>query len=353
MFDEISGIRWAGMIAGIAIVLLASRQLRTSREGKAPALMSLTLGIAVFLVSVFTSLGRIPAELLSLTRMQGGVLITLLLIAVAFVYVITLWNRYKLDYVRRRLNDTIHGLALNPFVAAEAAREPDPPERIWVVIPAYNEADNIPHVMASMPQTVGGYPVTVLVIDDGSSDATGEAAGEAGALVLRMPANVGQGSALRAGYDAALKRRAVAVVTLDADGQNVPEEMEGVVRPVIDGTADAVIGSRILGKHEHTSLARSVGVHVFNLILRLITGRRFTDCASSFRAFSPAVLREVVLDQEQYQSTEILIEAAKRGYRIAERPITFRRRKYGTTKKGGNLLYGALFFRAILKTWLR
>jgi glycosyltransferase involved in cell wall biosynthesis len=222
-----------------------------------------------------------------------------------------------------------------------------------VVIPALEEEDNIGDVLDAMPKEVLGRRANVLVVDDGSADRTGDVAREHGAYVLRMPINSGQGSALKAGYHAALRLGAEVVITLDADGQNLPSEIELLAEPVLGGDADIVIGSRVLGEYEHSALVRTVGVYLFNWLLTVLTGTRITDCASSFRALSRGVLQAAQLKQEQYQSTEILIEGARGKFSITERPITWRRRQSGTTKKGRSLKYGFLFLRTIIKTWLR
>jgi hypothetical protein len=352
MFTEISVLRWIAISIGILFVVSGVWWgRRRGRGGASPAII-FVLGLALFVIGVFPGIARAPSELLFLGNMQGGGIITVLILSTVFLWLALVWNRSKIEYLRDRLNDLLNAQAIDGFLNQPVSQNADP-SSIWVVIPAFEEEANISAVLSDMPETTFGRGVQVLVVDDGSADATARVAASAGAHVLRMPINSGQGSALRAGYAAALRLGAEAVVTLDADGQNAPSEVEVLAEPVLTCEADVVIGSRLLGEFEQSGIARTVGVHAFNWLLTVLTGTKITDCASSFRALSRRVLEAAELRQEQYQSTEILIEAARKGFTITERPITWRRRLTGTTKKGRNVKYGFLFLRTILKTWLR
>jgi len=227
------------------------------------------------------------------------------------------------------------------------------PEPIVVVIPAYNEEDNIAHVLRAIPKRVCGLPLQVFVIDDGSTDRTVEVALAEGAAVSSSPVNLGGGAATRQGFAIARGVLAEVVVTMDADGQHDPAEMERLVKPILMGDLDVVIGSRILGEREPDSAVRYAGLRFFGGVIRLLTSQRITDCSSGFRAFRVEILPRLTLQQDQFHTAELIIEASKRGVAIGEVPVTVRRRCNGTSKKGGDLSYGLSFARAVAETYWR
>jgi glycosyltransferase involved in cell wall biosynthesis len=163
----------------------------------------------------------------------------------------------------------------------------------------------------------------------------------------------GGGLALRVGYEVALQLGAEIVVTLDADGQHKPEEMDIMIKPIVDGEADYVNGSRLLGAFEKESTIRHLGVHFFSRVVTLLTGQRITDPSSGYRAARADLLEKLALTQDQFWSTEILIEALRQHARVTEVPVTFLARRGGVTKKPKSLRYGWNFSKVIVKTWLR
>jgi glycosyltransferase involved in cell wall biosynthesis len=191
----------------------------------------------------------------------------------------------------------------------------------------------------------------VIVVDDGSTDGTEERARAAGALVCRLPVNLGQGQALRLGYRLASDRGAAVIATVDADGQFDPGELRDLVAPVVAGNADFVNGSRRLGRAETSDPVRRLGVIVFGALVSLLTRVRITDPANGLRAFRVEVVECVPLRQAQYQTAELLIGAISRGFRVREVPVTVHPRGSGASKKGGNLFYGWQFGRVVLTTW--
>jgi glycosyltransferase involved in cell wall biosynthesis len=204
-----------------------------------------------------------------------------------------------------------------------------------------------------MPEEVEGYPVVPLVVDDASEDATSEVARSAGALVARLPIRRGGGLALRVGYDIAVQLDGVVVVTMDADGQHVPDEMPLLVKPILAGEADMVNGSRVLGEFERESLIRHVGVHFFSWLVTVLTGSRITDVSNGYRAIRADILKGLVLDQDQFWTSELLIEVMRQRRRILEVPITIRARISGVSKKPKTFRYARNFTKAIIQTWLR
>ena len=240
--------------------------------------------------------------------------------------------------------------ALRDFEAAHPGLRWPP---VVVVIAALDEEGGIGAVVSDVPAEACGLEVATLVVDDGSSDATGEVARRHGAHVVRLKRNCGHGIALRVGYQLAREHGAEYIVTLDGDGQWNPVELPIVLEPVVRGEADFVIGSRVLGGAEAQNRLRGTGVHVFAALVRMLTGVRVTDTSSGFRALRAEVTATVRQEQVQYQTSELLIGAIFHGYRIAERPIVMRRRVAGESKKGPNALYGLRYARVILRTWWR
>ena len=134
--------------------------------------------------------------------------------------------------------------------------------------------------------------------------------------------NRGGGAALRTGYRLLADSEAKIVVTLDADGQHLPEEMERLVKPVLDGEVAVAHGSRVLGEAERNHPAREAGIVFFNKLVSLITRTHVTDCSNGYRAVRADVLPQLVLRQEQFHTSEFMIEAIKRGIPAKEVPVT-------------------------------
>lgn len=224
---------------------------------------------------------------------------------------------------------------------------------VTIVIAAYNEAPGLPGVLSDLPIRVCGLPTDVLVVDDGSTDGTAQAAAGTRAMVAVRPVNGGQGTALRLGYRIAREHGARFLVTTDADGQYSAGDLDSVLAPILTGRADFVTGSRILG-HQHTrDRVRRAGVHLFAWLVTVLTCHRVTDTSFGLRAMRAEVTEAVTLAQPQYQSSELLIGVLSRGFRACEVPATMHVRTAGASKKGRNLVYGYRYARVVLGTWWR
>lgn len=224
---------------------------------------------------------------------------------------------------------------------------------VLIVIAGLNEQDNLPAVLAELPATVAGLHTDVVVIDDGSTDDTSRVAREGGAHVVRLERNCGHGTALRAGYKLAGARNARFVATLDADGQWDPADLGAMTQVVLDDGADFVIGSRVLGATMNTDGLRNLGVKVFGLLARVLTGARVTDTSSGLRVLRTEVVTSVRQQQPQYQTSELLVGALLAGFRVAEVATTMRPRMSGESRKGRNGLYGARYAYVMTSTWWR
>lgn len=191
--------------------------------------------------------------------------------------------------------------------------------KILVAIPCYNEADFIAGVVGGALQ----YTDRVVVVDDGSTDGTAQAAEAAGALVVRHPTNLGPGAAARACLQVGREVGAEMLVTLDGDGQHNPEEIPEVIAPLQRGEADLVIGSRFLGKDNNVARYRKFGIDVITFLYNLGTREHITDAQSCFRAYGKNSLAKLEIGEDGFGfSVETLVQARRAGLRIREASIS-------------------------------
>lgn len=249
-----------------------------------------------------------------------------------------------------QVDELIDRLAREEFAASQPGVVFAP---ICIVIAAYKEKDNIEAVLQQLPSKLCGLSSSVLVVIDGEDDGTGAIVREHGGLSLIAPVNRGQGAALRLGYRVASEQGAKFLVTADADGQTDPSDLERCLAPVVSGEADFVNGSRRLGTTHSRDLMRNTGVVVFSELISLLTRTKVTDSANPVRAMRADLVAGLRLEEPQYQASELLIGAIMSGARVIEVPVTMRKRASGTSKKGGNLLYGCRYGRVLLHTYRR
>jgi len=200
------------------------------------------------------------------------------------------------------------------------------------IIPALNEADAIGQVIAAIP---AACVTRVVVVDNGSTDATAEVAASAGATVVCEPER-GYGAACLAGIAAA--RDADIVVFLDGDFSDDPSEMPALLVPIHDGNADLVIGSRVLGERERGSLTpvQVFGNGLATRLIRMVWGARFTDLGP-FRAIRRDALDALEMSDRDFGWTvEMQVKAAEQGLNAIEVPVSYRRR-IGQSKISGTI----------------
>ncbi len=208
-----------------------------------------------------------------------------------------------------------------------------------VVIPAYNEAGVLPDVLARIPRAQLGE-TAVIVVDDGSTDGTAEAAEHAAAdLVVRHPQNRGLGAALRTGLEEARGLDARGAVYLDADLEYDPAEIPLLLAPIEAGEADYVLGSRFLGHREGHAWWRSGGNRVFTLALSFAAGRRISDGQTGFRAFSARALNAAEIVHDYNYAQVLTLDLLHKGMRLAEAPISYRGRTSGRSFISGHYLW--------------
>ena len=186
-------------------------------------------------------------------------------------------------------------------------------------IPAFNEEKNIAAIITKLADITD----TIIVCNDGSSDLTSDIAEKMGAFVINHEKNLGYGAAIRSIFLKAKELDGDILVTFDADGQHRIEDIEKVTKPIIDQEADLVIGSRFLDESEkEVPRYRKVGIKVITKITNSSIKEQLTDSQSGFRAYSKKVLNELNLSELGMGiSTEILIKASSKNFRITEVPI--------------------------------
>jgi glycosyltransferase involved in cell wall biosynthesis len=193
--------------------------------------------------------------------------------------------------------------------------------KVVAVIPAYNEE----RFIGSVVLKVRRYVDEVIVVDDGSSDDTYDVAACAGATVVAHACNQGKGQALNTGFRKAIEFDPVAVVTLDADGQHLPEELDHVLKPVLRDEADIVVGSRYLERTSDVPRHRVMGHWAFNALTNVTSGVKATDSQSGFRAFSRRAVERLAFSSAGFSvESEMQFLAADLGLRFVEVPITIR-----------------------------
>ena len=347
-----SALRIVGGIFAAAIFALALIRYRRRQISRLNLIISSLISIALLLLAIAPGLFNPLFEVFNFRPGNGQRLTAALLFAVGVLFVLLIRIQSEVDTSERGIRQLVESFGQSAFDWDTAADLPAG-KRIVVVSPAHNEAENVGGVIEAMPPEVEGYHVVPIVIDDRSDDGTAETARAAGALAASLPIRRGGGLALRVGYDIALKLGADIVVTMDADGQHQPEELPTLVGPIIEGRADHVNGSRMLGDFEREGAIRHLGVHFFSRIVTILTGQRVTDISSGYRATRADTLRALILEQDQFWTSEVTIEALRQRARVVEVPVTFLTRRGGVSKKPKSLRYGWNFSKAIVKTWLR
>jgi len=209
---------------------------------------------------------------------------------------------------------------------------------IVACIPAYNESKSIADTVSKVSQ----YVDEVIVCDDGSRDGTGEIAEQHGAMVIRNPTNLGKGAALRNCFETAKKIAADVVVTLDADGQHDPDDIPKLMRPIMRGEADLVIGSRYLeGSSMDPPLYRRVGLTVINSLGQSAMAA-VKDTQSGFRAFNKKALRLFAdADESGFGAESEQLAIARRfELKVQEVPTTIRYAGLENTSKKDPVAHG-------------
>ena len=190
---------------------------------------------------------------------------------------------------------------------------------ILACIPAFNEASKISEVVADAKK----YVNEVVVCDDGSTDSTASAAENSGAYVIKHHTNEGKGSAMKSLFKYALCSQADVIVTIDGDGQFLPNEIEKLCKPIISGVSDVVIGYRFDDNDKEIPSYRKIGNKFLDQLSNVSSNVSLRDTQSGFRAYSKDAIKKITFSTNGFGAdAEILINAAKNGLRISEEKVT-------------------------------
>ncbi len=202
--------------------------------------------------------------------------------------------------------------------------------KIVVAIPAYNEEKTIGQVISDISKTLDKKNHEIIVINDGSSDSTEATAKKAGATVYSHPRNFGLAEAFKTSMQKALEHKADIIVHTDADGQYEASDIPSLIEKVQQGN-DLVLGSRFIGKIQYMPLLNRLGNRAFSRVISGITRQKITDSQTGLRAFTREVAQIEIISNYTYTQEQIL-RAARQRMKIAEVPVTFRRRTEGKSR---------------------
>ena len=346
-----SSLRIIGLLIGLLGLVLTFRVYRGPKWKRLNFVLSGIFSIVIIAVSLNPDLLNRLAGMLALKQQERGRILTLLIFSTVVLWFLLLNYRARLGEHRHQFDLLIRNFGHEEVKHILQHQISD--KKIVIILPAYNEGKNLGRLLEKIPKKINDMEMGTLVVDDGSDDDTYNVAKQAGALVVRNRINRGQGAASRLGYDVLVKYNVPIGVTMDSDGQHRHEDIEMLVKPILQDEFDLLIGSRILGERQKSTFLRSFGIGFFTKTINILTGMKLTDCSSGFKAFNISKMKQLRLREDQFQSAEVLIEAAKRGLRVGEVPIAILDRKHGQSKKGKDISYGLNFAKTILKSWWR
>lgn len=347
----LSLLRILGLTGGIVLMVANFLYHRGPRWSRSVFVMVSLASLALIAVSANPNVINGLPGMLSLNGFPYGRLLSLAIVTSFASILLALYTKARADYLHRVLDHVICGDTAERTLSSPQFPEHTKP--VVILIPALNEESNLDILLPRIPREIDGTAVDILVIDDGSMDRTSDVAARHGCLVARNVVNRGQGAAFRVGYTILRRRRTEFAITMDADNQHRPEDLPAIISPLLKGNADFVLGSRRLGSADAGSAVRSAGVVVLSRLISLLSGEKITDCSSGFRGFRMSAMSKLDLHEDQYQTSEVILEAAKKGLRILEVPIHINLRMHGESRKGPSMNYGFFFVKTMLKTWWR
>lgn len=345
-------LRVIGIIVAVLAIAVATYRFRDGRMRRLDLFVAWVLGAAIIGLGAYPNMYGPLFDTLNFAEGNNRRIIGVLVISNAILFFLYLRAMALSDQANRDVRRLVQRMAHQSFQPESYPQLVD--ADIILIIAAYNEEETIGDVLAGVPKEIDGLRVAHLVVNDGSHDATEEIAREYGAVVVHT-INLGQGAAYQTAYELVTsKLKAKIIAVTDADGQTVPAELERLVAPIIADEADFVNGSRALGHYETPeSTIRAIGVRFFSGLVSIMTATKVTDVSSPWRAFRAEAVKNLHLQQPQFQASELLIEAVRKGLRYAEVPTTMRRRQGGATRKPSTVPYAWGFVKAVMGTWLR
>lgn len=203
--------------------------------------------------------------------------------------------------------------------------------KVIVIIPAYNEDQNITKVINDIQHINASFDYDIVVINDGSADNTAAIVSSLGITIISHPINLGAGAAIQTGLKYASENNYKMAVIIDGDGQHPPQEIPKMVESMEMNSADVIIGSRFLEKYTgRIHWARRIGIFVFSFIVFLLSGEKITDTTSGLRLFNSRSIKylssEIPLD---FPDADMLLSLIYAGFKIVEVPVVIKERKAG------------------------
>ncbi len=221
---------------------------------------------------------------------------------------------------------------------------------IVALIPAYGEEKTIADVILETSK----YVDKIIVVDDKSKDRTAEIAQKLGATVLQHEKNMGLGGAIRTGINYAKELKPDIIVILDADGQHKPQDIPRLVKPILSGETDFVIGYRMIEKDQDMKKINVIGNKILNLIVSVFIGKRILDAQSGFRALNQASFMTLSLKGDKNYAQEMIIELCIKGKKFKEVLIETNNRIHGKSKVTSDVVdYAFKTSITMCKTYLR
>ncbi len=222
--------------------------------------------------------------------------------------------------------------------------------KLVIQIPAWNEADNLRAVLRELPREIAGFDaIAVVVVDDGSSDATADVARSEGVEVVRLPVHAGLARAFTAGLEAALRAGADVVVNTDADGQYDPTAIAALVAPILAGDADVVLGDRGVAKLSRFSPVKRALQRLGAWVVHVLSGVPLADATTGFRAFSRAAAARVHCVTTFTYTLETLIQAGQTGLTVRSVPVATRPTARPSRLFRSNLAYVLISLATLLR----
>ena len=222
-----------------------------------------------------------------------------------------------------------------------------------VVVPVFNEEPTVGNVIGRLKAVLQktGFRYEIIAVDDYSRDNSVEVAQSQQVSVYRLKRHMGKGYALRAGF---AKATGDVIATIDSDGSHRPEELPRLLKPLLSGEAELVIGSRFMNSHTfYAKRVNAAGNRLFNALIQILIRHAITDSQSGYRVMTRAVLKSMALRSDEYEiESEMLVKTAKKRFKITEVPISFVQRTYGTSQVDP-LVDGVKILLSIMSAYVR
>jgi glycosyltransferase involved in cell wall biosynthesis len=221
-----------------------------------------------------------------------------------------------------------------------------------IIIPAYNEEENIFAVISSVKFH---SDAEIIVIDDASKDLTAENAKKAGAIIVKHIFNMGYGVALQTGYKYAVKNNYDLLIQMDGDGQHDSKYISELFNHVESGKCDIVIGSRFLGKGSYkTDFLKTIGIRLFSFIIQVTCGKRITDPTSGYQCLNRKVFTFFTHDSFpcDYPDANIIIMLQRMAFTVKEIPVTMHPNPEGRTMHKGIFTISYYLFKMFLSIFI-